>query len=597
MAPLSPFGENAAQGERGTTNLRAAWFFAVAYFIAIFTLISVSAFLQKSPTVDEPIHLFAGYSYLKFGDFRANPEHPPLAKMWAALPLLAHPIKDFRSYPQWERSADGLIIETAQAAHDAMFVDNEAEPLFFFAKLQMIAVAIVLGVFVSIWAARLYGGAAGIAALAIFGLDPNILAHSANIHTDVPFAACFFIGSYYFWRFLRDGAWWRLALTALCFGLAAATKYAAPGVFLAWLLLGIVWIFSRHETAAVNGTRRRKFYRAAAVLFAAPVAAYAVIWAAYGFRYDAVPGGAHHFHFEWFLPGESSLLRAPALFALGHHVLPEAWLYGQSYVLGSLRRPAYLLGQMSAVGFHAYFPVAFAAKTPLPTIILTAAGLWLAARGALRRIDAAFLIGPAAVYFLLAVGTGINIGLRHILPIYPFLFVLIAGAAAHLWRSGRLWRAALGILAVWYVASAVRIYPHYLAYFNEAAGGPKNGYKILNDSNLDWGQDLKGLKLWMERERVEKIRFVHFGYDDPEYYGIDASYLAGTWILFDPPATQSPGPYRYVAVSPSLLYSPFLLGRRPQVEFVEQFRGKEPLATIGYSIFIFKNEDPQAHAR
>jgi hypothetical protein len=252
---------------------------------------------------------------------------------------------------------------------------------------------------------------------------------------------------------------------------------------------------------------------------------------------------------------------------------------------------------MSPVGFHAYFPVAFAVKTPLPTIVLFIAGLWLAVRGALKRIAAVFLIVPAVVYFLLAVGTGINIGLRHILPIYPFLFVLIAGAAAHLWTSRRFWRPALAIFAVWYAASAVWIYPHYLAYFNEAAGGPKNGYKILTDSNLDWGQDLKGLKLWMERERVEKIRFVHFGYDDPEYYGIDASYLPGTWILFDPPATQSPGPSRYVAISPTLLYSPSIIGRRSQVEFVEQFRGKEPLATIGYSIFIFKNEDPESHAR
>jgi 4-amino-4-deoxy-L-arabinose transferase-like glycosyltransferase len=576
--------------------LRGVSLFAILYFVVIFALIAISVFLQKSPTVDEPIHLFAGYSYLKFGDFRANPEHPPLAKMWAALPLLAYPIKDFRAYPQWERIADSLVAETAETAHEAMFVDNEAEPLFLAAKLQMIAIAIVLGIFVYLWAGRLFGREAGVAALAIFGLDPNILAHSANIHTDVPFAACYFIGTYFFWRFLREGAWWRFSLTALCFALASATKYAAPGIFLAWLVLGTLWIFSRRQTAASDESRQ-KVCRVGAVLLAAPVAAYAVIWAVYGFRFDAVPGGAHHFHFEWFMPAESSLLRQPALFALRHHVLPEAWLYGQLYVLGTLRRPAYLLGQMSPVGFHAYFPVAFAVKTPLPTIVLFVAGLWLAVRGALKRIDAAFLIVPAAVYFLLAVGTGINIGLRHILPIYPFLFVLIAGAAAHLWTSRRFWRPALGILAAWYVASAVWIYPHYLAYFNEAAGGPKNGYKILNDSNLDWGQDLKGLKLWMERERVKKIRFVHFGYDDPEYYGIDASYLPGTWMLFDPPATQSPGPYRYVAISPSLLYSPFIIGRRSQVEFVEQFRGRQPLATIGHSIFIFKNEDPEAHAR
>src|SRR6185295_13012569 len=277
--------------------------------------------------------------------------------------------------------------------------------------------AIVLGIFVYLWAGRLFGYEAGVAALAIFGLDPNILAHSANIHTDVPFAACFFIGTYSFWRYLRVGGWWPLAATALCFALAAATKYAAPGIFLVWLLLGILWIFSRQEADGAAGSRRQKSLRVAAVLFAAPVAAYAIIWAVYGFRFDAVPGGAQHFPFEWLLPGEASLLRPPALFALRHHVLPEAWLYGLFYVLGTLHRPAYLLGQTSPVGFHAYFPVAFAVKTPLPTIVLFIAGLWLAVRGALKRIDTAFLIVPAVVYFLLAVGTGINIGLRHILPV------------------------------------------------------------------------------------------------------------------------------------------------------------------------------------
>ncbi len=353
MVPLDSSAESAARQAPPSTRVPAV---AFVYFIAIFALISASAFLQKSPTVDEPIHLFAGYSYLKFGDFRANPEHPPLAKMWAALPLLAYPLKDFRTYPQWGRITESLVAETAQAAHDAMFVDNEAEPLFFFAKLQMIAVTIVLGIFVSLWAARLFGRAAGVAALAIFGLDPNILAHGANIHTDLPFAACFFIGTYYLWRFLRERSREQFAATMLCFALAAATKYAAPGIFLAWLLLGILWIFSAQEAAGPAEDRGRKCLRMSAVLLAAPVAAYAMIWAVYGFRYDAIPGGAHQFHFEWFLPGEASPLRGAALLALRHRLLPEAWIYGQLYVLGTLYRPAYLLGQMSPVGFHAYSP-------------------------------------------------------------------------------------------------------------------------------------------------------------------------------------------------------------------------------------------------
>jgi hypothetical protein len=359
-------------------------------------------------------------------------------------------------------------------------------------------------------------------------------------------------------------------------------------VMLVWLILGGMWVFSDASDGGGRRPRSRRALRVAGVLLAAVCGAYIFIWAVYGFRYDAVPGGAHRLHFEWVLRDGSSPLHWIGNFAVRHRLLPEAWLFGQLFVLDTLRRPAYLLGQISPDGFWTYFPVAFAVKTPVPTLILIAAGLWFISRQPLKRMDRTFLILPPVVYFLLAMSSGINIGLRHILPIYPFLFVLIAGTVVHLWRArGSLW-TGLVFLGIWYVGSTIWIYPHYLAYFNEAAGGPDNGYKILLDSNLDWGQDLKGLKLWMEREHVEKILFVHFGPCDPEYYGIDASYLPGTWILFDPPATQSPTAPRYVAVSPSLLYSPYILGPAAKVEFVNQFKGKQPIAKIGYSIFIYE---------
>lgn len=561
---------------------------AVVYFVIIFALLSVSAFLHQSPTFDEPVHLFAGYSYLKTGDFRANPEHPPLVKMWAALPLLAYSLKDFRNYPQWDRITENPIVPTLESAREALFVDGDAEWLFFIGKLPMLAITVLLGIFVSLWAAKLFGRAAGAVGVAVFGLDPNILAHSAVIHTDIPFAAFFFIGTYFFWRYLREASLPAGILSVLCFALGAITKYSAPSMLIVWLVLGAVWVFSA-DTAG-DSRRWGRAGRIAGLLGAAILTAYVAIWAAYGLRYDAVPGGLKPFHFEWLLKGDGSLIDSVGRFAVRRHLLPEAWLFGQLYVLTTLRRPAYLLGHISPEGFWSYFPVAFLAKTPLPALILIAAGLWLLYRSPLQRVDKSFLIVPPAVYFLLAVFSRINIGLRHILPIYPFLFVLIAGTVVGLWaRRAYLERTGLALLGVWYLAATIWIYPHYLAYFNEAAGGPDNGYRILNDSNLDWGQDLKGLKLWMERERVKKILFVPFGICDPEYYGIDAAYLPGTWILFDPPATQSPEPFRYVAVSPSVLYSPYIIGPPAKVAFVNQFKSKTPVAKIGYSIFIYEN--------
>jgi predicted membrane-bound dolichyl-phosphate-mannose-protein mannosyltransferase len=141
--------------------------------------------LQQSPSVDEPVHLLSGYSYLKWGDFRANPEHPPLAKVLAALPLLAFDVRDPRaSTPDWDRIPDNKPgPATRNVARKMFFVDNDADRLFFYAKLPMIGLGMILGVFVFLWAKDLYGPTAAAAALFLYCLDPNVLANSQSVHT------------------------------------------------------------------------------------------------------------------------------------------------------------------------------------------------------------------------------------------------------------------------------------------------------------------------------------------------------------------------------------------------------------------------------
>ena len=284
------------------------------------------------------------------------------------------------------------------------------------------------------------------------------------------------------------------------------------------------------------------------------------------------------------MPAENSLLHSLANFVYEHHLFPEAWIYGQLYVLKFLNRTAYLLGEISPDGFWSYFPVAFMVKTPLPTLMLLGVSLWMVVRGRMSRTSGLFLFIPAAVYFLSAVWARKNLGLRYLLPIYPFLFVALGGAAAELWRSGsRVKRGGVIMLLVWYVGSCAWTYPHYLAFFNEIVGGPKNGYKVLLDSNLDWGQDLKGLKIWMDANRVKKIKFLYFGTVDPEFYGIDASYVTRSWIGYDPPATRTVDAPQYAAMSAHLLYQ--ILAKE---KFLEPFRSAEPITTIGHSILIFR---------
>jgi len=200
---------------------------------------------------------------------------------------------------------------------------------------------------------------------------------------------------------------------------------------------------------------------------------------------------------------------------------------------------------------------------------------------------------PVVAYFSLGISSRMNIGLRHILPIYPFLFVLLGAAAAELWR-GRMWftRGALVLLSSWYIWSAISTYPHYLAYFNEVAGGPENGHKWLLDSNLDWGQDLKGLKHWMDLNGVKKIQFLYFGFHDisePKYYGIDAVYLPGSWVNPNYIANKGSEVPEYVAISATLLFGNLLRGT--QAYFVIPYRALRPTVSIGYSIAIYRLSD------
>ena len=564
--------------------------------IFLFAFLTISSFLRKSPTYDEAIHLFAGYSYLRWGDFRTNPEHPPLAKVLAALPLLALDIRDPRpSSPYW-----GLILRERDyswvIANQMIFLENDAETLFFYAKLPMIALGILLGIFIHLWAKGLYGMHAASAALFIYCLDPNILANSQIVHTDIPFTTFFFISTYFFWRTLTQLSWSNLLWTSLFFGLAAITKYSFLTILPIWGILGMIKIFSSvplrsgFNYSRWVSSRWGKAVLLTAILGSALITAYLFIWAAYALRFNAVPnGGDFHLPLTQVMP-ESPILQS--LISLGnqYHLFPEAWIYGLLSVFTVLRRLTYLLGQISGDGVWLYFPVAFAVKTPLPTLLLLLVTVGVLISERKDRMAELFLLIPVAVYFSLAVWSHLNIGLRHLLPVYPFLFVLLGGTVAELWNGRtKIKRGALILLGLWYLWTSVSIYPHYLAFFNGLVGGSKNGYKVLADSNLDWGQDLKGLKRWMDRNGVKKIQLAYFGSADPGYYGIDALCIPGSLMISSCPKSKNPEVPNHLAISVTYIQGVYgTYTGKVLRELVESLRLRTPIATIGHSIFVYR---------
>jgi hypothetical protein len=249
------------------------------------------------------------------------------------------------------------------------------------------------------------------------------------------------------------------------------------------------------------------------------------------------------------------------------------------------------MGEYSYEGWWSYFAIAFLIKTPIGTLLLIAASLVLFRIGSvLGRREMLFLLLPPALIFVAMSQAKVNIGLRHILPVYPFLFVLASRLASV--RSVRRWLAPvlLAIPLFWTALSSLRVAPHQLAYFNEFIGGPDQGYRYLSDSNLDWGQDLKGVGAYMERENLPIIFLSYFGTAPPSYYGIRYQYVPGSWPLnWPPPNDRVPAeaPRKILAISVTHLQDTFT-AHDPLFLWLGL---RKPVANIGHSIFIYDLTD------
>jgi hypothetical protein len=274
-----------------------------------------------------------------------------------------------------------------------------------------------------------------------------------------------------------------------------------------------------------------------------------------------------------------------------HHLLPN--VFSQGFLLGQAKaqvRPAFLAGDYSTTGWPSYFPIAVLIKTPLAILLLAAAG---AIAGLMRRaradLDAyVFVLTPVAVFMGAAMTTHINIGVRHVLPIYPFLLLLIGLAARELlsWSRQRGAIVLSSVLALGAI-ECFGNYPDHLAFFNLAVGGPSRGGEYLTDSNLDWGQDLKPLKKWMDDHRVARINLAYFGSAAPAYYGIEATYLPGSDLYQNTANVELPG---YVAISATILNGVYL--PEPMRAFYRPFRQMAPVASVGKSILIYRVDRP-----
>jgi hypothetical protein len=443
----------------------------------------------------------------------------------------------------------------------------------------------------------MFGTAAAFLALILFVFEPNFLAHGALVTTDVALS-CFMFGTVYaLYRFGKQPSLTRAVVVGVALGLAFASKHSALLLIPIVILLVIAEVILGPHPSARPGEARRSRGRAKSALvlvgslLLAAAISIAVLWAFYGFRYSARPPGlamnpplSEYLH--RLRPAEERIVGAVA----GWHAIPEAYLYGLTDVRDiSNVSSSYVLGKIYPHGVWFYFPVAFVIKSTLPFLLVLLLSIGVVSVGRLKAWrEILFLLIPPVTYFVQAMTSGLNIGVRHILPIYPYLMILCAAAAWTLMKRDRRWIAVIAVLLTWHAVTSLRSFPVYLSYANEAWGGPSNTYKLLTDSNVDWAQQLPATREYLQQHGVKECWFAYFAATvvDTAYYGIPCKMLPVISSLWLGDQLEAPAHIDGTVLISAGTLSGYEMGPGSLNPY-EQFKTRQPEAKIQHGVFVY----------
>ncbi|MFO0797768.1 MAG: phospholipid carrier-dependent glycosyltransferase [Gemmataceae bacterium] len=516
--------------------------FAVTGLVAGFWRQGERAIAANGPTFDEVAHLAAGFGYWVAGDFALNPEHPPLLKLWWALPLLGG------DAPEFPRQLARDTNDHWQVALAWGYAPGVTYPDFLAAPRRMnLALGAGVALLAGWWAYRLWGSwLAGVAAVAFATTDPTLVSLACVLSTDVGLTFFALLSAYLLWEYAAKPSRGLLIGAGMSLGLMLGSKLSALGMVGALGLAGVVVLLRGGRMALPNAPDTGKRLGSALDLaFRLGLIAFVTLAATYGFV---------HFG-EWGRGLKFQLTRAQ---------------HGDGVM--------FLCGELSRTGWLHYFLVAMALKLPLGLLLGSAGGL---ASGAWR---ATWLVVPPLAFVAAASWSRVDLGVRVVLPAIPFLYVIAGRLAA----AGRLreYRVVAVFLAYLMASSSARYAaPYQLAYFNELAGG--RGTKYLADSNADWGQGLPALRDWMAANGVEVVQLGYFGTDRPEVYGIRYEALPGYGRVGPPSADVVPPGRRFVVVSVNHLRGLYL----PDPDTYAALRGRTPVAVLAGSLVVFDVTD------
>jgi hypothetical protein len=512
---------------------------------------------ELSVTFDEPVHITTGYSIWETGDLRLMDDHPPLLELWMSWPLHLSPETPVTEQVSTWELGDRRLFAYADAWW-TMPIDSWLIP----ARVTITLLGVLLGALVFRWATDWFGSWGGLLALALLAFDPNIIAHASVCALDVGIALLIFATMYVFQRMLRRPTLLYVTSTGMLLGLAIAAKISGGVLVPVTSLLMIGWGWQHWERK--NILPRYVLYGVTAAL---------TLWS------------VHLFHIGQ-TEGIPFTVPAPTFWRSLLHVGGD---------VSTQRRPSFLFGEMYMGGRWYYFPMAFLLKTPLAVILLTGVSLLMSDRLLQKPWMAALLTALPITYLGISMMSAVNIGYRHILPILPFLYVFIGGVVVPLQRitsqRRQRWAAAAVILLVsWEAVSTLTVWPWHLSYFNEAARGPKNGYRLMTDSNVDWNQAFKAVHDYVEQHGGDDVYFSPFTRFVPlRLYDLEE-------VNPLPPLPDAPAvmPHRYNPKPGTYIISASTL-RGLQVidpEMYNWFWHREPDTLIANAMLVYHVEEP-----
>jgi len=520
---------------------------------------------SDSQTTDEGIHISAGYTYLKKNDFRFNPEHPPLVKMLASVPLLFAKLNTPPDAIYFDKAKDFFYDSWPEArsyGEDLLYnLGNNAERLLLLARLPMIILTLILGLVIFFVSSKLWGTNGGILSLLLYVLEPIILANGHLVTTDIGASLGYLLSIYLLWKFLLRPKWSNLILFGLVLGIAELMKFTAIILYPASIILLIYFAISKRE-------KFKKFLKKFGQIIIAFLIAWVVIWAGYSFKIAQVPVGGNskvpivatitsNKYFKFFKPV----------------LIPRDYVKGLGLIVGHTRygHDSFLLGEQSKAGWWYYFPVLFSAKMTISTLVLFLLSIIFIFFDKKNRQKYTFFLLGGLIFLAFAMTSKANIGVRHILPFIVVVMVL-CGSTAKILSKKFIGRVVLFLLVAFMIFENVMVFPYFISYYNQLYGGTDNGYKVATDSNYDWGQDIKRIKEYVSRVNLQDYA-IEYSWDSDaalKYFGLP--------IKKYNPSDKS---IKYLIINATSVNDPAF----------KSFQTKPIYARITPSVFIYKLSD------